>query len=68
MNIDIIERAAVHAVEDNIFLNKGAITPRKFVDDFGIKMEGYTNYTFYYIQEKFEKNPNYFFKETVFLR
>jgi len=32
------------------------------------KMEQYANFGFDYIQEKLEENPNYFFKETAFLR
>jgi hypothetical protein len=32
------------------------------------KMEQYANFGFDYMQEKLEENPNYFFKETAFLR
>ena len=31
-------------------------------------MEEYANYGFDFIQEKLEENPNYFFRETAFLR
>ena len=32
------------------------------------KMEQYANLGFSYIYEKMEENPNYFFKETAFLK
>lgn len=32
------------------------------------KMEQYANFGFSYIYEKMEENPNYFFKETAFLK
>lgn len=38
------------------------------MDDLITKMEEYANYGFDFMQEKLEENPNYFFKETVFLR
>jgi len=44
------------------------ITPRKAVDMLVDKMEQYANFGFDYMQEKLEDNPNYFFKETAFLR
>lgn len=53
---------------DFIALDKGEITPRKVVDDLITKMEEYANYGFDFIQEKLEENPNYFFKDTAFLR
>jgi hypothetical protein len=53
---------------DFIALDKGEITVRKVVDDLITKMEEYANYGFDFIQEKLEENPNYFFKETAFLR
>ena len=53
---------------DFIALDKGEITQRKVVDDLITKMEEYANFGFDYIQEKLEENPNYFFKETAFLR
>ena len=53
---------------DFIALDKGDITPRKAVDMLIDKMEQYANFGFDYIQEKLEDNPNYFFKETAFLR
>ena len=53
---------------DFIALDKGEITPRKVVDDLITKMEEYANFGFDFIQEKLEENPNYFFKETAFLR
>lgn len=31
-------------------------------------MEQYANFGFDFMQEKLEENPNYFFKETAFLR
>ena len=33
-----------------------------------VTFEEYANYGFDFIQEKLEENPNYFFKETAFLR
>jgi hypothetical protein len=53
---------------DFIALDKGEITQRKVVDDLITKMEEYANYGFDFIKEKLEENPNYFFKETAFLR
>lgn len=53
---------------DFIALDKGDITPRKAVDMLIDKMEQYANFGFDYIQEKLEDNPNYFFKESAFLR
>ncbi len=53
---------------DFIALDKGEITQRKVVDDLITKMEEYANFGFDFIQEKLEENPNYFFKETAFLR
>ena len=53
---------------DFIALDKGGITPRKAVDMLMDKMEQYANFGFDFIEEKLEDNPNYFFKETAFLR
>ena len=53
---------------DFIALDKGEITARKAVDMLIDKMEQYANFGFDFMQEKLEDNPNYFFKETAFLR
>jgi hypothetical protein len=53
---------------DLIALDKGEITAKKVVDDLIKKMEEYANYGLDYIQEKLEDDPNYFFKETAFIR
>jgi len=53
---------------DFIALDKGEITPRKAVDKLIETMEQYINWGLDYIAEKMEDNPNYFFKETAFLR
>lgn len=53
---------------DFIALDKGEITSRKVVDELITKMEEYANYGFDFMQEKMEQDPNYFFKETTFLR
>ena len=53
---------------DWIALDKGEITSRSVVDKLIDKMEQYANFGFDYMQEKLEENPNYFFKETSFLR
>jgi hypothetical protein len=53
---------------DFIALDKGEITARKAVDMLIDKMEQYANFGFDYMEEKLEGNPNYFFKETAFLR
>lgn len=53
---------------DFIALDKGEITARKAVDMLIEKMEQYANFGFDFIQEKLEENPNYFFKDTAFLR
>lgn len=53
---------------DFIALDKGEITPRSVVDALITTMEEYANFGFDYIQEKLEDDPNYFFKESAFLR
>lgn len=53
---------------DYIALDKGEISQRDVVDDLITKMEEYANYGFDFIEEKLNQNPNYFFKETAFLR
>lgn len=51
-----------------IALDKGEITVRKVVDDMMTTMEEYANFGFDFISEKMENDPDYFFKETAFLR
>lgn len=51
-----------------MLLTKVTSPPHKAVDMLIDKMEQYANFGFDYIQEKLEDNPNYFFKETAFLR
>lgn len=53
---------------DFVALDKGEITVRKVVDDLMTTMEEYANFGFDYITEKMEEDPDYFFKETAFLR
>ena len=53
---------------DFIALDKGDLTVRKVVDNLIQTMEEYANFGFSYIAEKMEDNPDYFFKETAFLR
>ena len=53
---------------DFIALDKGELSPKKAVDILIDKMEQYANFGFDYIEEKLEENPNYFFKDTAFLR
>ena len=53
---------------DLIALDKGEITARSVVDALIRKMEQYANFGFDYIEEKLENDPNYFFKESAFLR
>lgn len=53
---------------DFIALDKGDITPRKVVDKLMTTMEEYINWGLDYMVEKMEDNPNYYFKETSFLR
>lgn len=53
---------------DLIALDKGDITPRKVVDKLMTTMEEYINWGLDYMAEKMEDNPNYYFKETAFLR
>lgn len=53
---------------DLIALDKGEIKPSKVVDQLIDKMEQYANFGFDYIKEKLEDDPNYFFKDTAFLR
>lgn len=53
---------------DFIALDKGEITNRKVVDTLMTTMEEYINWGLDFIAEKIEDNPNYFFKDTAFLR
>ena len=53
---------------DLIALDKGEITARSVVDVLVTKMEQYANFGFDYIEEQLENDPNYFFKESAFLR
>ncbi len=53
---------------DLIALDKGEITARSVVDALITKMEQYANFGFDYIEERLEDDPNYFFKESAFLR
>ena len=53
---------------DFIALDKGEITNRKAVDIMMTTMEEYINWGLDYISEQMEDNPNYFFKDTAFLR
>lgn len=53
---------------DLIALDKGEINARAVVDALITKMEQYANFGFDYIQEQLENDPNYFFKESAFLR
>ena len=53
---------------DLLAVDKGEIKPSKIVDQLIDKMEQYANYGFNFIKEKLEDDPNYFFKETAFLR
>ena len=53
---------------DLIALDKGEIKPSKVVDQLITKMEEYANFGFDFITEKLEDDPNFFFKDTSFLR
>ena len=53
---------------DLIALDKGEITARSVVDVLVTKMEQYANFGLDYIEEQLENDPNYFFKESAFLR
>lgn len=53
---------------DLIALDKGEISARSVVDELITKMEQYANFGFDYIEEHLENDPNYFFKESAFLR
>lgn len=53
---------------DFIALDKGDMSIKKAVDALMQTMEEYINWGLDYIAEKIENNPNYFFKETAFLR
>ncbi len=52
---------------DLIELEKGNVTLNQAVNQIKETMELYANYGFYFIQEKIEENPNYFYKNTGFL-
>ena len=53
---------------DLLALDKGEITTKKAVDILMTTMEEYINWGLSFIAEKMEDNPNYFFKDTAFLR
>lgn len=53
---------------DLIALDKGEIKPSKVVDQLITKMEEYANFGFDFITEKLEDDPNFFFKDTAFMR
>lgn len=53
---------------DFIALDKGEFTARKAVDKLMETMEEFINWGLDFMTEKMEDNPNYFFKETAFLR
>ena len=53
---------------DFIALDKGELTNRKAVDILMTTMEEYINWGLDFMSEKMEDNPNYFFKDTAFLR
>lgn len=53
---------------DLIALDKGEIKPSRVVDQIIDKMEQYANFGFDFIKERLEDDPNYFFKDTAFLR
>ena len=53
---------------DFIALDKGEMPIKKAVDSIMQTMEEYINWGLDYISEKMEDNPNYFFKDTAFLR
>ncbi|MCI7143026.1 MAG: glycoside hydrolase family 15 [Paraprevotella sp.] len=53
---------------DLIALDKGDISARTIVDELISKMEQYANFGFDYIEEQLENDPNYFFRESAFLR
>ena len=53
---------------DLLALDKGEITTKKAVDIMMTTMEEYINWGLSFISEKMEENPNYFFKDTAFLR
>lgn len=53
---------------DLIALDKGEVSARSVVDELITKMEQYANFGFDYIEEQLENDPNYFFKESAFLR
>lgn len=53
---------------DLIALDKGEIKASKIVDQLVRSMEEYANFGFDYIKDKMEDDPNYFFKDTAFLR
>lgn len=53
---------------DLLALDKGDIKSSKIVDQLIDKMEQYANFGFDFIKDKLEDDPNYFFKDTAFLR
>lgn len=52
---------------DLLALERGDINTRKAVDFLIDTMEKYANYGFYYMLDKLNENPNYFYKTTGFL-
>ena len=61
--ISLVARSDVDYIE----LDKGKITPRKAVDILIETMEEYTNYGFYYMEDKLIDNPDFFFRNAAFL-
>lgn len=55
---------------DLLALDKGEsnTSTRKVVDALMEKMEEYANFGFYYMEEKLNDNPDYFYKDKAFLR
>lgn len=64
MYIALLAKTDINFIE----LDKGDITTRKVVDVLIQKMEEYANFGFYFIEDKLNEDPNYFYKETAFLQ
>lgn len=50
-----------------IDLEKGEVTEKLAIDQLIVTMEQYANFGFYFMKEKFDSNPSYFYKNTGFL-
>lgn len=61
--ISLVARSEVDYIE----VDKGKISTRKAVDFLIQTMEEYANYGFYFMEDKLNENPDYFYRNAAFL-